>query len=675
MFKKIIVIMALLASAAYARTRTFGYCERGGQTLSIAGISSGGNKVQRSYPQCTVTVYESGTLTLATLFSDDSGTPLNNPFTADTFGFWFFYANNGIYDIKMSGGGIPTPFTLGAVRVGASGILNVKDFGAVGDGATNDFDAIQAALVAACDSSLKQAVYFPSGQYNSAGTLIAGCDTSIFGDGPTLSSIFVTSQATLRKGIQTDFSLEIKDFSINTTPLTSNLAMMAVGRGFTGATSIGQNFNFTRFHSDGFNFGMIISGLNNNEDIINSLIVRDSIIKVYTVPGAVSNPVNSANIRLVVVENSQLIGDNNADHGVYTIAARDLKVSGNYMTGFDHAAVKVITAGFGGGSCPNSNTDYNGWFIHGNTITNSRLSLQAESYCSVIVPAVSFANNLVIGRNDPYAGNFASAFVQASCQSFIQNVDFVGNTFRNLGLGAITVRSSVQFPIAPCPDGLAKGTISSFTSVGDTITNFSTSFPGTFAAVTSSAGNLLRATVSNLSVDGGGNGQGALSIGEFAQRSVIGLSEVNTTEPLSNVNPALDLQQLNSAHTIIRLRQAASSTGSILSLRNSAGAELAAIGGGPGNVGLNFPTTPGVWAINGVRFHNARVIIGSGSLSGGAATINLDSSVAFSSGSSYRCTANSSSTTNGMRVSNTNGSSFVLNGNGSDQFGYICIGN
>jgi len=74
------------------------------------------DKVQASFPGATVTVFNAGTVTLATIFADDNGTPKANPFTADTTdGMWFFYAAQGAYDVQFSGGGVPVPFTIGAL--------------------------------------------------------------------------------------------------------------------------------------------------------------------------------------------------------------------------------------------------------------------------------------------------------------------------------------------------------------------------------------------------------------------------------------------------------------------------------------------------------------------------------------------------------------------------------
>lgn len=109
-----IVLLGLLAPGiVFGRARAFSYCEQGNQVITTAGISSSSSTpVMRSYPSCTITVYNTGTLTLSTLYSDNSSTPLANPFTANSFGYWFFYAANGRYDVKLSGGGLPAALTL-----------------------------------------------------------------------------------------------------------------------------------------------------------------------------------------------------------------------------------------------------------------------------------------------------------------------------------------------------------------------------------------------------------------------------------------------------------------------------------------------------------------------------------------------------------------------------------
>jgi hypothetical protein len=141
-----------------------------------------------------VDVYLTGTLTHATIYGDDLSTPTPkaNPFTSDTYGYWFFYAAGGVYDVRISGGTpAVVPYTLGAITLSSPAVLsstksalpasgtpalagrlarvtdnsrglwmdtgvqwfalsgetfNVKEFGAVGNGTTDDTVAIQLAL-------------------------------------------------------------------------------------------------------------------------------------------------------------------------------------------------------------------------------------------------------------------------------------------------------------------------------------------------------------------------------------------------------------------------------------------------------------------------------------------------------------------------------------------------
>lgn len=107
-----------------ARAIIQGFAEQGGYSISTDGRTST-TLAQRSFPGCTVNVYLAGTLTPATIFSDVGGTPKANPFVASsTDGYWFFWADDGSYDVKFSGGGITTPFSLFNFTVGQSGALN-----------------------------------------------------------------------------------------------------------------------------------------------------------------------------------------------------------------------------------------------------------------------------------------------------------------------------------------------------------------------------------------------------------------------------------------------------------------------------------------------------------------------------------------------------------------------
>src|SRR5579863_8388156 len=117
-----LAVLLFIATSLFARARMSGFVQQGNQTIQVLGYtSSTATPVQASYPGATVTVYNAGTGTKATLYSNNSGTSLGNPFTLGvapetaTNGYWFFYADDGAYDVQFSGTGIATPFTLFAM--------------------------------------------------------------------------------------------------------------------------------------------------------------------------------------------------------------------------------------------------------------------------------------------------------------------------------------------------------------------------------------------------------------------------------------------------------------------------------------------------------------------------------------------------------------------------------
>lgn len=85
---------------------------QGNHPALTQGLKSS-NKLQESYPSCTVTIYNAGTTSLSPIYGDNLGTPKGNPFTSDVNGWWFFYANNGRYDVVFSDPNISIPYTQG----------------------------------------------------------------------------------------------------------------------------------------------------------------------------------------------------------------------------------------------------------------------------------------------------------------------------------------------------------------------------------------------------------------------------------------------------------------------------------------------------------------------------------------------------------------------------------
>jgi hypothetical protein len=118
-----LVLLAVCAFPASAMVKAQGDCAQGGYFVTSNGVQSSAT-FMRSFVNltggvptsgCTVSVYQSGSTTLVTVFSDNAGTVLGNPFTADATGHWGFYAPNGTYDVVLYGAGITSPFTIAGV--------------------------------------------------------------------------------------------------------------------------------------------------------------------------------------------------------------------------------------------------------------------------------------------------------------------------------------------------------------------------------------------------------------------------------------------------------------------------------------------------------------------------------------------------------------------------------
>lgn len=175
--------------------------------------------------------HETGGAPLATIYSDRDGTtPISNPLTTGSDGFAAFHVAGGAYKITATKGafsrqwryvGIGTaaendlatilagdfssatvlPSGASTARTLAarfSDVINVKDYGAVGDGAfasppTNDTAAVAAALTALGNDS--GAIYFPAGTYlldsdTLSKTLAAGQSIKIVGDGADATTLY-----------------------------------------------------------------------------------------------------------------------------------------------------------------------------------------------------------------------------------------------------------------------------------------------------------------------------------------------------------------------------------------------------------------------------------------------------------------------------------------------------
>ena len=111
-----VLMWACVSGVAEARERLFGYCMKGGYQVTTQGLKST-EFFQRTFRSCTVRVYDAGTTALvASIYSDNltpASTPLSNPFTSASDGYWEFYAPAGRYDVQFTDTATSTQYTWG----------------------------------------------------------------------------------------------------------------------------------------------------------------------------------------------------------------------------------------------------------------------------------------------------------------------------------------------------------------------------------------------------------------------------------------------------------------------------------------------------------------------------------------------------------------------------------
>jgi hypothetical protein len=141
----------------------------------------------------------------------------------------------------------------------------------------------------------------------------------------------------------------------------------------------------------------------------------------------------------------------------------------------------------------------------------SKMAIAVYSFCALVMPSIVISNNQISNIPDTYLGDYAAVYVQSNCQSNMLEVSSTGNTFTNLGLGGIVLASQIEGD-KTCAATTAQGTISNFTSSGDTFLNWSIASVGTFPAINSTGQNLIHASISKLTADG----NVALNLAAFA---------------------------------------------------------------------------------------------------------------------------------------------------------------
>jgi hypothetical protein len=122
----------------------------------------------------SIAVYIFGTASLATVYSDNGVTVIApGELLSDAEGEFAFYAVNGRYNVQVVAAGLASQTTYDVLLFDPAdaGITSVKNYGAVGDGVTDDTAAIQAAIDA-IEAGGGGTLLLPEGTYIAAGLQI-----------------------------------------------------------------------------------------------------------------------------------------------------------------------------------------------------------------------------------------------------------------------------------------------------------------------------------------------------------------------------------------------------------------------------------------------------------------------------------------------------------------------
>lgn len=119
---RVVILLVVLCQSVFGYASYSGWCEQGGVKVTVQGLNSP-LTFQQSFPNAlqsaagpNVTVYATGTTDKATIYSDNTGTVLANPFPCTSTGQYQFFAANSVVDLLFSGTGISS-FTRSAITV------------------------------------------------------------------------------------------------------------------------------------------------------------------------------------------------------------------------------------------------------------------------------------------------------------------------------------------------------------------------------------------------------------------------------------------------------------------------------------------------------------------------------------------------------------------------------
>jgi len=254
-------------------------------------------------------------------------------------------------------------FTIGATRhklapSSATRLYNVKDYGATGDGLTNDTTAIQAAFTAAQTMATTApggvSIYFPGGRYliTSALTIVAN-QISIYGDGP--ASMIYFGDATTNGIVVGDGTTSCSNITVRNLLFFNNLTRTAgsalllrkcLGL-YVSAVSFGSQFTsiYLENCTKAVVFGFIILETATNGTAI--AVTGTSSADTEIASGVVTNISYTATNNGIVVNHASTLAISNVVFGRFLYGIRLLPGAGNTVNNVTVAQCTINECGTG----------------------------------------------------------------------------------------------------------------------------------------------------------------------------------------------------------------------------------------------------------------------------------------------------------------------------------------
>ncbi len=260
-------------------------------------------------------------------------------------------------------------------------------WGAIADGSTDCTDAVQSAMDAAhADGGL---LLLGAGDYNFDTTLTPQGELTIQGMGMDVTRLMLTDTDTLLHGMESTFSLYVKDLTINvTSPPTTDEQMSGIRVDLDGTALTGRNVLYENVKCHGFNLGLFADG--GSQFGIDQVTMRNIDVKNS---GPASSYVGSAfhihRSKKGYVDGAILDKNNTGEHGGYCSGAEVFEFKNMVVKNVFNTSAAVGLKIVGESAVARS---YYSWSVDNCTVIDSANGILIETYQSDTLESVRIAN-------------------------------------------------------------------------------------------------------------------------------------------------------------------------------------------------------------------------------------------------------------------------------------------